>query len=244
MAGALYAAIETDLKRLLAFSSIENLGIITAALGFMLLALAHAQPVLAGIALAALLFHVLAHGVFKSLLFLGAGEVAAAAHTTDLEHLGGVMHTLRYSGPAILIGCLAAAALPPLCGFASEWVLFQALLHAFTGASYIVQMAAGLCIAAIGTASGIAAIAFTKAFGTGMLGTPRSTHPRTRESLNVAPAALAWLAVLALLLGTVPMLALRPLFALVTAIIPASAAALASSRSPTLSAMGTVNGST
>lgn len=228
LAGSLYAAIETDLKRLLAFSSIENVGIITAALGFALLALADAQPVLAGIALAALLFHVLAHGVFKSLLFLGAGEIAAAAHTTDLEHLGGLMHTLRYSAPAILIGCLAAAALPPLCGFAAEWLLFRALLAAFTGASQAVQVAAVLCVAAIATASGIAAIAFTKAFATGMLGTPRSTHPRTRESLNAASAALAWLAVLALALGSAPMLVIRPLFALVTAIVPASGAALAS----------------
>ncbi|HET9096858.1 MAG TPA: proton-conducting transporter membrane subunit [Candidatus Baltobacteraceae bacterium] len=227
LAGSLYAAIETDLKRLLAFSSIENVGIIVAALGFALVALAYAQPLLAGIALAALLFHVLAHGVFKSLLFLGAGEIAAAAHTTDLEHLGGLMHTLRYSAPAILIGCFAAAALPPLCGFASEWLLFQALLRAFTGASHVVQIAAVLCVTAIATASGIAAIAFTKAFATGMLGTPRSTHPRTREPLNAAPAALAWLAVLALVLGAAPMLAMRPLFSLVTAIVPASAGALA-----------------
>lgn len=227
LAGSLYAALETDLKRLLAFSSIENMGIITAALGFALLALAYAQPVLAGIALGALFFHVLAHGIFKSLLFLGAGEISAAAHTTDLEHLGGLMHTLRYSAPAILIGSLAAAALPPLCGFASEWLLFQALIHAFTGAARVVQISSVLCIAAIATAGGIAAIAFTKAFASAMLGTPRSTHPRIPESLNAAPFALAWLAAAALVLGIAPALAARPLFALVSAIVPGSAPALA-----------------
>lgn len=228
LAGALYASIDTDLKRLLAFSSIENIGIITAALGFALVSLAYGQPLLAGIAFAAMLFHVLAHGVFKSLLFLGAGEVASAAHTTDLEHLGGLMHTLRYSAPAILIGCLAAAALPPLCGFASEWVFFQSLARALTGAPFPVQIAATLCILAIGTASGIVAIAFTKAFATGLLGTARSTHPRTQERFGSAPLALGWLAVLAVVLGVAPMFVLRPLLGLVAVIVPTSAGALAS----------------
>lgn len=220
LAGAVYAAVETDLKRLLAFSSIENIGIITAALGFALLACAYGRPLLAGIALTAMLFHTIAHGLFKSLLFLGAGEIASAAHTTDLEHLGGLTQTLRHSAPAILVGCLAAAALPPLCGFASEWLLFQALLQSLAHAPLVLQVTALLAILALGGASGIAAIAFTKAFGVGILGTPRSRHPRTQERFGAAAIALAWLAAIAVLLGIAPEIALRPLLALAASIVP------------------------
>lgn len=213
VAGAVYAAVETDFKRLLAFSSIENLGIITAALGFALVALACHQPLLASVALVALLFHVLAHGLFKSALFLGAGEIGESLHTTDLEHLGGMMRTLRFGAPAILIACLAAASLPPLSGFASEWLLFTALLHALASSSLTLQVMAAISVLGCAFASGIAAIAFTKAFGVGMLGTARSTHPRVEERFGAPALALFWLAAWTVVLGVAPVLAIRPLLA-------------------------------
>lgn len=225
VAGAVYAAIETDLKRLLAFSSIENIGVITGTLGFALVALACGSAVLAAIAVAAMLFHVFAHGLFKSALFLGAGEIQSAAHTTDLEHLGGLMRALRFSAPALLVACLAAASLPPLSGFASEWLIFQALIHSFEHAARTLQLTAAFAILAIAFAGGVAAIAFIKAFGVGILGIARSTHPRSTERFGAPSIALAWLALCTLVLGAVPALALHPALRLAASIVPGSAGA-------------------
>ena len=222
--GALSAAVESDLKRLLAFSSIENLGIIAGTIGFAVIASASGAKTLAAFALGAALFHVFAHGIFKSALFLGAGEIAQVARTTDIEHLGGLLGTMRFSAPAIFAACLAAASLPPLCGFASEWLLLQTMLRSLLDAPVPVQIAGALALVCIAAAGGIAAIAFVKAFGAGMLGAPRSAHPRAPERFGAAPLALMWLAALALLLGALPAIALRPLLATASAALGLSAA--------------------
>ncbi len=222
LTGGLFAAVETDLKRLLAYSSIENIGIVVSVLGFAALSMACGMPRLAALAVLALLFHAIAHGVFKSLLFLAAGDVLDAAHTSDLEHLGGLLQAFRFGAPAFFVGCLAAAALPPLSGFAAEWLIFQAFLHGLATASLLLQMTSVLAIACLATASGMASIAFIKAFGVGLLGAPRSTHPRAPQRFNVAAVAPAWLAVVTLALGLAPALALRPLLALATTIIPSA----------------------
>ncbi len=210
VAGALFAALETDVKRLLAFSSIENSGIVVAALGIAVVARSTGSLPIAAVAIAALVFHAFNHGVFKSLLFLGAGTISASAGTTDLERLGGLARVLPFTGPLILVGCLAAAALPPLNGFASEWLIFQSLVYAiFTGSS-LLRAAAAVTIAGLAITGGLAAVAFVKLFGIGFLGVRRSARRSAPERLDASVAGLALLAAATVVLGVFPLLALRP----------------------------------
>jgi hydrogenase-4 component B len=207
--GALFAALETDVKRLLAFSSIENSGILVAALGISIVAHAAGSMAIAGIAIAALVFHAFNHGVFKSLLFLGAGTISASAGTTDLERLGGLARVLPLSAPLVLLGCLAAAALPPLNGFASEWLIFQTLVRAILTSSSVLRVAAAGTIAGLAITGGLAAIAFVKLFGIGFLGVRRSAQRSSPERLDASVAGLGWLAAAAIAFGLFPLLALR-----------------------------------
>src|SRR5579871_807197 len=126
--GILYAMMERDLKRLLAYSTVENVGIIFVGLGLALAFGANGIGWAAALALTAALFHVLNHSLFKSLLFFGAGAVLTATGERDMERLGGLIHKMRWSSFAFLVGCVAISALPPLNGFVSEWLTFQAIL--------------------------------------------------------------------------------------------------------------------
>jgi hydrogenase-4 component B len=209
--GALYAAVETDIKRLLAYSSIENIGIIVSTLGLALAATAWGLSALAELGLVALLLHVLAHGVFKALLFLGAGTVSEAAHTTDLDRLGGLGRVLPFTTPLVLVGALAAAALPPLCGFASEWLVFQSFIRGLATAPLLLQAVLAVAVTMLALTSGLAAAAFAKFFGIGFLGSPRTTHPVEPEALDASVAGLGWLAAVAAVLGLAPALAVGPL---------------------------------
>ncbi|MGH6923656.1 MAG: proton-conducting transporter membrane subunit, partial [Propylenella sp.] len=126
--GVLYALMQHDLKRLLAYHTVENIGIIFIGLGLALAFQANQQTAGAALALTAALFHVLNHSLFKSLLFFGSGAVLAATKERDLEKLGGLIHRMPLTSAAFLIGCVAISALPPLNGFVSEWLTFQAIL--------------------------------------------------------------------------------------------------------------------
>ena len=126
--GVLYALMQHDLKRLLAYHTVENIGIIFIGLGLALAFRANAMNVAAALALTAALFHVFNHSVFKSLLFYGAGAVLGATGERDMERLGGLIHRMPRTALAFLIGCMAISALPPLNGFVSEWLTFQAIL--------------------------------------------------------------------------------------------------------------------
>ena len=126
--GVLYALMQHDLKRLLAYHTVENIGIIFIGLGLALAFQAHGMPVPAALAFTAALLHVFNHSLFKSLLFFGSGAVLAATHERDMEHLGGLIHPMPLTAFAFLIGCVAISALPPLNGFVSEWLTFQAIL--------------------------------------------------------------------------------------------------------------------
>src|SRR5207237_4194159 len=126
--GVLHALMEHDLKRLLAYHTVENIGIIFIGLGLSLAFQANAMPAAAALALTAALFHVFNHCVFKSLLFFGAGAVLTATGERDMEHLGGLVHRMPLTAFAFLTGCIAISALPPLNGFVSEWLTFQAIL--------------------------------------------------------------------------------------------------------------------
>src|SRR6478736_1085246 len=126
--GILYAMMEKDLKRLLAYSTIENVGVIFVSLGLALAFQANGLRLAAALAFTAGLLHVFNHSIFKSLLFFGAGAVLTATGERDMEHLGGLIHRMPQTAFAFLIGCAAISALPPLNGFVSEWLIFQAIL--------------------------------------------------------------------------------------------------------------------
>ena len=126
LGGVVYALFQHELKRLLAFHSIENIGIIVLGLGASLLFQSQGQPLWAGFAFAAALLHVLNHAVFKGLLFLGAGSIDKAVHGLELDRLGGLLRRMPWTGGAFLIGAMAIAGLPPLNGFVSEWLTLQA----------------------------------------------------------------------------------------------------------------------
>ena len=200
--GVLFALAQNDLKRLLAYHSVENIGIILLGIGIGVLGLAKGMPSLAVIGFAAGLLHVLNHSIFKGLLFLGAGAVQHAAHSLELEELGGLLKRMPWTGTAFLIGAVAIVGLPPFNGFVSEFLLF------YSGFLAIVQPAANIAVAglismvAMGLISGLAAACFAKAFGIVFLGAPRSPEAgEAREAAGPMCAAMAILAFLCIVLG-------------------------------------------
>lgn len=205
--GILHALMASDLKRLLAYSTTENIGLILVGIGAAGLLATSGNRLLAGVALGAALLHVVNHAAFKGLLFLGAGSVMAATGTRDLDRLGGLLRRMPVTGTTFAIGALAIAALPPLNGFVSEWLLLQALVHSLPSEVTVVAVIMPFAVAAVALTGGLAAATFVKAFGTGFLARPRSTS--AQEALE-APATmqmgLGMLAALCILLGLVPTL--------------------------------------
>jgi len=173
--GVLYALMQHDLKRLLAYHSIENIGIILLGVGAGMMALSGGDVALAAIGVAAGLYHVLNHAVFKALLFLGAGNLVVATGVRQIEAYGGLLKRMPWTGTYFLIGAVAICGLPPFNGFASEWLVFQALLHGF-GASgeALIHFLFPVAGALLALTSGLACACFVKAFGTGFLALPRS----------------------------------------------------------------------
>ena len=172
--GVLYALMERQLKRFLAYSTIENVGIVVTAFGASLTFTANGQRVLGAFLLLVGLYHTVNHGTSKALLFLEAGVVEHAAGTLDLDRLGGLVHRLPRSTVVVLVGTLGMAALPPLNGFVSEWLVFQGLFQGFRIPSHAVGVVILLAAAVLGLAAGLAVLAFVRAFGVGFLGMPRS----------------------------------------------------------------------
>jgi hydrogenase-4 component B len=212
LGGALYALTQHDLKRLLAFSSIENVGIVALGLGASLVFAVGGDPTWAAIAFGAALLHVLNHAVFKSLLFLLAGSFERVAGSLELDHLGGLLRRMPWSAAAFLVGALAIAGVPPLNGFASEWLTLQALVHAAFGPSLGVGLAAAVAAAGLAATAALAAFAFVKATGLVLLGAPRRPEvAAAREvdgGMRLAPLLLAGCCVA---LGAVPGLLLPAL---------------------------------
>jgi len=165
---------EQDLKRLLAYSSVENIGIIVIGLGAGLLLHSHGLNALALVALAGALFHSLNHACFKALLFLGAGNVLHQAHTRNMEEMGGLVKRMPQTAGLFAMGAVAIAALPPLNGFASEWLVFQGLLAGAQIPRPEVAVGIPVAIGMLALTSGLAAACFVKAFGISFLAMPRS----------------------------------------------------------------------
>jgi hydrogenase-4 component B len=204
--GVLYALMQHDLKRLLAYHSIENIGIILLGLGAGMTALSTGRAELAAVGLAASLYHVLNHAVFKGLLFLGAGGVASASRTRNIEEMGGLARRMPWTALFFLVGAAAISGLPLLNGFASEWLLFQALLFGFhVSTEILVRSLFPVAGALLALTSALAAACFVKAFGIAFLALPRSDGAaRARESSWVLLGPQAFLAASCFALGLAP----------------------------------------
>ena len=210
--GVLYALTQSDLKRLLAYSTIENAGIMVLGLGAGMLALAYGQTELATVAVAASLAHVLNHAVFKGLLFLGAGSVVMETGTRQLEQFGGLLRRMPWTGLFFLVGAMAIAGLPLLNGFVSEWLTFQALLLGFSSTPGLTRLNYPLSGAMLALTSALAAACFVKVFGTSFLALPRSAAAaEAHEAPWVMLAPQAVLAALCIGLGLFPGAVLRAL---------------------------------
>ena len=201
--GILYAMNERDIKRFLAYSTIENIGIIITAFGAGLIFGAYHQPALLAFLLLAGLYHVANHGTYKTLLFLEAGVVEHATGTRDMDRLGGLIHRLPRSAVITLAGTLGIAALPPLNGFVSEWLIFQGLFQGFRTGSHLMAILIVTAAATLGLTGGLAVYAFVRGYGIPFLGMPRTRQAAAASERGqpVAGPALLAVACAALALG-------------------------------------------
>lgn len=212
LAGVLYALFQADLKRMLAFSTIENVGIIALVLGAAAIFVERGEEGWAALALAGALLHCLNHAVFKALLFLGAGSIERAAGGLHLDRMGGLLRRMPWTGSAVLVGALAIAGLPVLNGFASEWVSLQALLGLGRQDALGVALTGALGAAALGATVGLGAACFVKMAGLALLGRPRTAACATAvEVAGPMRAAVVALAAACLALGLAPGLILPSL---------------------------------
>jgi len=203
LAGVIYALMEHDIKKLLAYHSVENIGIILLGVGACMLLTAMGGTYWALLALVAGLYHLMNHAVFKGLLFLGAGAVFKATGTRDMEKMGGLIRTMPWTAGLFLLGAMAISGLPPLNGFVSEWLTLQALfLGAFHAAPGGYRLFLGIAAAVLAFTSGLAAACFVKAFGITFLAEPRSQQARGAQEAPVSMrAGMAVLAGLTVVLG-------------------------------------------
>jgi hydrogenase-4 component B len=203
--GVLYALMEHDLKRLLAYHTVENIGIIFIGLGLALAFKASAMQAAAALALTAALLHVFNHSVFKSLLFFGAGAVLTATGERDMEKLGGLVHRMPYTAFAFLVGSAAISALPPFNGFVSEWLTFQAILLSPALPQWLLKFLVPMVGAMLALSAALAAACFVKAFGVTFLGRARTpVAQEANETDRWSLAAMFVLVALCLLAGILP----------------------------------------
>jgi formate hydrogenlyase subunit 3/multisubunit Na+/H+ antiporter MnhD subunit len=203
--GVLHALMEHDLKRLLAYHTVENIGIIFIGLGLALAFRASAMLVPAALALTAALFHVFNHSVFKSLLFFGSGAVLTATGERDMERLGGLIHRMPFTAFAFLVGSAAISALPPLNGFVSEWLTFQAILLSPDLPQWLMKFLVPGVGGLLALSAALAAACFVKAFGITFLGRPRTSVARDAgETDAFSLAAMFVLVLLCLVAGVLP----------------------------------------
>jgi hydrogenase-4 component B len=203
--GIMFAAIQTDMKRLLAYSSIENIGFILTGFGLALIFQGFGMGALAALALTASLYHCLNHAFFKSLLFLSTGSVLHATSERSLGRLGGLIHRMPWVAWCALLGSIAIAGLPPLNGFVSEWLLLQAFLFSPGLPHAYLNMLVPVAAAAIALAAALSGYVMVKFFGVVFLGQPREA--KLSEAHDAGPwerAGLVWLAAGCVLLGLAP----------------------------------------
>ncbi len=203
--GVIFATVQTDMKRLLAYSSIENIGIIVAGIGLSILFKSYDKTLLAALTLTATLYHALNHAVFKSLLFLATGSVLHATKERSLGKLGGLIHRMPWVAWLALVGTLAMAGLPPLNGFVSEWLLLQAFLFTPSLPQSFINMLVPLAAAALVLAVALAAYVMVKFYGVVFLGRPREPNlAYAKDPGWLERAALVWFALGCVVLGLFP----------------------------------------
>ncbi|MBI5893549.1 MAG: hydrogenase 4 subunit B [Deltaproteobacteria bacterium] len=174
--GILYAIMQKDIKRLLAYSSVENIGVILIGIGLAMVFISFNMSVMAALALIAGLYHTLNHAMFKGLLFMGAGSVLHAAKERDMEKMGGLIHKMPWTAALFLIGCISISALPPFNGFVSEWLTFQAFLLTPVLPNALLNLLIPMGAALLALTAALAAACFVKAFGLTFLGRWRGHH--------------------------------------------------------------------
>ncbi|HTS55612.1 MAG TPA: proton-conducting transporter membrane subunit [Burkholderiales bacterium] len=225
LVGILYATTDGDLKTLLAHSSIENAGIITAGFGAGFIFAATGKPALSAFAFLVALYHLANHSLYKTLLFVGAGVVEDRAGTRDLDRLGGLIRLMPWTALAVLAGVLSISALPPFNGFVSEWLTLQTLLRSAELGSGGVKIVFALCGAGLALTAALAVTCFVKLFAMGFLGMTRSSKAeQAKETSLSALGPMAILAVLCLALGVLPTYVIEALDHAVRPIAGSSAA--------------------
>jgi hydrogenase-4 component B len=223
--GVLWALAQHDLKRLLAYHSVENIGIILMGLGAGVLGISYRLPLVAAVGFGGAILHTLNHALFKSLLFLGAGAAYHATGTRALDRLGGLARRMPLTWIAFLVGSAAIVGLPPLNGFVSEWLVYQALLGGGTSAGPIRLTLIG--VAGLALIGGLALACFAKVCGIVFLGVPRSADAeRGHEASRGLLGPMFGLVAGCVLIGLVPVLAVRPALAVGAAVarIPVTSA--------------------
>jgi formate hydrogenlyase subunit 3/multisubunit Na+/H+ antiporter MnhD subunit len=232
--GALLAVAQSDLKRLLAYSSVENVGLIALAAGLGLLGRAYGTPEVAVLGFAAALLHIWNHALFKSLLFLSAGLVAHATGSRRMDVMGGLLKRMRWTGSAFLVGAAAASGVPPLNGFMSEFLIVLAVLAGLAAWPAGRSSPLAAAIVAMALVGGVAAAVFMKAFGSVFLGSPRRTfQPEPHESGLLMRAPMAALAVLCVAVAfAAPWIVSRALAPAIAALSQGSPDAVSSAAGP------------
>lgn len=202
LVGVIYALMDHDIKRLLAYHSVENIGIILLGIGAAMLFAAKGLMLVAGLSMCAGLYHLVNHALFKGLLFLCAGSVVKATGTRDMEKMGGLIKAMPWTAAFFLIGAMGISALPPLNGFVSEWLTFQAFFAGILQSQGGIKLFIVLCAAVLALTSGLAAACFVKAFGITFLAMPRSRcAQQAKEVAASLKFAMGFLAAMVIIFG-------------------------------------------
>ena len=242
--GVLYAMLQDDLKKLLAYSTVENIGVAVIGLGLAIAFKDSGEKALAALALVAGLYHMINHSIFKTLLFLSAGAVITATGERDLGKLGGLLKRMPWTGAATLVGAAAISALPPLNGFVSEWLIFQSLFKGPSLPYWAMKFGVPVVGAMLALAAALAAACFVRAFGIAFLGRPRS---QAAAEAHRIPMSMRWtmavLAVLCIVLGAIPVTITDALSHVVTPLTGVQFAVSADLGWPWLSPVSSTRGS-
>ncbi|HET8542422.1 MAG TPA: proton-conducting transporter membrane subunit [Anaeromyxobacter sp.] len=237
LAGLALALGQRDLKRVLAYSTVENVGIVALAAGLGLAGASLRAPAVAALGIAAALLHVWNHALMKGLAFMGAGALVHAAGTRDLERMGGLLRRLPASGGLLLLAAVALAGLPPLNGFVSEWLLYLGLLHGGAAPGGL-SLAAWLALAALALVGALAAIAFTRVLGVALLGEPRGAGAaRAHEGGPLLLAPLAALGAANVAIALFPAQAIALVVPAAAAVLGAPVAEVAAALAPAAGAL-------
>ena len=205
--GVLFALMQHDLKRLLAYHSVENIGIILIGIGLSMVFIGSGHPVAGALGLIAGLYHTLNHAVFKGLLFLGAGAILKSTGLRNLNEMGGLIRYMPHAALYFLVGALAISALPPLNGFVSEWLTFQASLQAPLLQSSVVRSLVPIVAAVLALSGALTGMCFVKVYGVAFLGQHRhQIREKPRDAGGWERAGMLWLALGCLALGLLPVL--------------------------------------